>query len=58
MYIQYIYITPDLTQIDVSQEALRKMKYTWQCMLEAIRVHSTGCIARRVVKPLKIKVSE
>uniref|UniRef100_A0A4W3I9B8 Cytochrome P450, family 39, subfamily A, polypeptide 1 n=1 Tax=Callorhinchus milii TaxID=7868 RepID=A0A4W3I9B8_CALMI len=39
----------------VSETDLRKLPYLKWCILEAIRLRSPGAIARKVVRPLKIK---
>ncbi|XP_007901477.1 24-hydroxycholesterol 7-alpha-hydroxylase isoform X1 [Callorhinchus milii] len=41
--------------IKVSETDLRKLPYLKWCILEAIRLRSPGAIARKVVRPLKIK---
>uniref|UniRef100_A0A4W3I9C1 Cytochrome P450, family 39, subfamily A, polypeptide 1 n=1 Tax=Callorhinchus milii TaxID=7868 RepID=A0A4W3I9C1_CALMI len=40
---------------DISETDLRKLPYLKWCILEAIRLRSPGAIARKVVRPLKIK---
>lgn len=41
----------------ISDEDIRQMPFVKMCVLEAVRLHSAGVIARKVLQSFKIKVT-